>query len=222
MRTNPHQRRLERLPFVHRAKISQPVVARAQHIRDEVFSDGQIVVQMREQRGHVVSDGDRIRIRVVHVCEQGARGFPVERAGVVDAFRLRTEARQQRHLPGDRRVQRIDRLHAQARRMSQNIPVTLGVPLECGTGETAGVLVTVVVGVRRIGKRIENAFAHFGSGLAGEGDGNDFFRFLDPRQQCEIALDKQSRLARTGRCAHDERLRNIECALALGVIFDGA
>ena len=96
---------------------------------------------MGEQGGHVVSNGGRVGVGVVNLCEQIARRVTVESTRVVNTFRLCTESRQQRHLPGDRRVQCIDRLHAQARRMAHELPAALGVARQHGTGKTNGVIV---------------------------------------------------------------------------------
>ncbi len=60
----------------------------------------------------------------------------------------------------------------------------------------------------------QNAILHLGRGFAREGDGDHFFRIGNDRQQTQVTLDQQFRLARPRRGLDDERARNVERALA--------
>jgi len=96
------------------------------------------------------------------------------------------EFRQHRHLPRQRRAQRIDGLDAQPRRAVGYAPAARAVARQRRAREFPRAPLVTGPGrfVRgRISKRAEHALAHFGRGFAVEGNGDDFLGLVHGREQ---------------------------------------
>jgi hypothetical protein len=111
--------------------------------------------------------------------QRGARGLAVEVPGVLEALGLRPELGEHRHLPRERGAEGVDGLDAKPRRVLLEAPAEAVVALERGAGEVPGERPVVLPGPRvraRLRERREDAPAHLGRGLAGEGDRGDLAR----------------------------------------------
>ncbi len=113
-----------------------------------------VVEHVGEQPGrerHVVVEmREELLTRRIELLEDAGSRFQIEVARVLDDLGLGAEAGEHRHLARERGAERVDGLDAQA------------------VGDLGGV-----------GKLLEDALAHLGRGLLGEGDREDFFGFLD-------------------------------------------
>src|SRR5205085_6849696 len=108
------------------------------------------------------------------------------------------ESRQHRHLPRERGAERVDRLHAQPLGTLLELPAERVVALERRARELARARL-VRARRRRAGarepQRFDDAVAHLARGLDREGDGGDLLRALDAREERQVALDEELRLA---------------------------
>ena len=99
-----HAQRIDRRVGRH---LAQPLVALRQHVRDELRDLRCLVVEVGEKRSPVLVAGARRGQRVL-------RRTQVQHACVVDVSGVRAESRRKRSAPGERRGERVERLHAQA------------------------------------------------------------------------------------------------------------
>ena len=185
--------------------MAEPLVAPLEHLDQQLLQALGVVVEIAQRCFHAAA-----LIATIFKQREGAlRGRFVMRLRLVGHRRLRAEAGQQRHLPRQAGGERINRRDAQPRRVGKQIPPQLGIAYQRCQRQFARDL---LVCRERIGdglhcrrQVIENARAHFRRRLVGEGDGDDFFRLIDGRQQAQIALRQQLGLARSGRGFDDER-----------------
>ena len=142
----------------------------------------------------------------------------IEMARVLERLGLRAKTRKHRHLPRERRAQRIDGLDAQAIGAFVELPAQRIVALDGRTGEVPRPRHVRRIGPRRMArraKRIEHALAHLGRRLDRERDRGDLLGTVDAGEEREEALDEELRLARARGRLHDERAIGVERALAL-------
>ncbi len=112
-----HQRRLELCTFPA-VNMTQPMIAAPEHVGKQIFDALHVVVEMREESFDIV----RNALIALDQRDGCTRGFEIQLGRILDALRLRTEPRQQRHLACKRRAQRIDGLNMQSRGVFCNAP----------------------------------------------------------------------------------------------------
>ena len=198
-------------PSVH---VAQPVITAPEHLREQPLDAADVVVEMREQALDVL----RERLVALDHFEGCARRLHVERLRVLDALRLRAEAREHRHLARQRRAQRVDGLDAQARRVIADTPSPLDVARERrGRKLERRALMPAFrrFSRARLGEGLEHALAHLARGLARERDGDDLLGMFDEREQAQIALDQEPGLARARGRLHDEGASRVQRAQSL-------
>ena len=195
----------------------QPLVAPAEHGDQQAFQPAGVVIHEGQRR----SDNLAVRrLRLDHF-QRMPGGRRVVRLGVVGNPGLRAEARQEGHLPGQAGAQRIQRGDAQAARMRQQTPALVGIARQHGERPFAGFLLVFRQFAGWSGRRFEaaeDAVAHLGRCLVGEGQRQHFFRVIDGGQQAQRALRQQFRLAGAGRRFDDEGSK-IKRPLAAGFVF---
>ena len=160
--------------------VAQPVVAPAQHFDEQFFDARYVVVQVREQPFDVV----RGKVLRFDQLDRRARRLGIERAGVLNALRLRAELRQHRHLARQRGAQRIDGLDAQARRAIGDAPAARAVARYRRARELVRAALVSGCGRRacdHLRKCLEHALAHFRGGFPGERNGDNFLGLVHGR-----------------------------------------
>ena len=171
-----------------------------------------------------------MRARFTARVQQGegaSRRFFIQRVRVGHGFGPRAKTRQHRHLPRQGMTQRVDGVDAQPVGVGGERPALRRIARARRTRQPPrDVLVRRfirrfgrhIASVSAAGQRRQHAAAHFCRGLAGEGDGDHFFRLRHAGEQGEVALDQQLGFARTRGRLHDERTRHIECASARSAV----
>ena len=174
------QRLFHRRPVMGRDHISQPLIAFCQHVHKQRPDARQIVVEMGDEARHGRRPGRALLQR-----GQGIMGgLLIQAGGVFHGLRLRAEARQQRHLPGQGGRERINGLDAEPGRVIHDLPALLFGAPQRGPSQGKDFCVMPAGGPGRSGRpfqRREDAPLHLGGGLAGKGDRDDLLGRVSQR-----------------------------------------
>ena len=179
----------------------KPLVAPREHLGDQPLQAGGIVVQPGKRLSHAG------QCRLVKQCHGFGSRLGVERTGFLRHRRLCAETAQQRHLPRERRAQRVDGENPQPLRLGLPPPTALGRARQDRARELEGDLPMDRLrglAARRHLQAGQNAIAHFGRRLAGESDRYDLLGMLDAGQQHQKTLCDELGLARARRRLDDK------------------
>ena len=203
------QRRKSGLDFaLHRPAFDarsmlQPLVAPAKHGNQQPFQATGVVVHEGQRLGHDVGIGAAglDHFQRPPCCRR------VMSLGVLGDTRLRPEAAEVRHLAGQAGAQRIERRDAQAAGMAKQLPALRRIVGQDFLRQAERQLL-VRLGrpfiARGALQAAENAVAHLGRRLVGEGQRQDLFRMFDNGEQAQVALGQQLGLAGTRWRLDDE------------------
>src|SRR5690606_25445054 len=160
-------------------RLAKPPVPVPEQVGEERRGKADVVVEVREEPHR----GRR------ELFQRLPRRLRVELGRVLDDLRLRTEAREYRHLARERRAERVDRLDAKPRRE------------------------------RGLAQALEDALAHLRGRLPREGDGEDLLGLAHELEKPQVAPHEELRLSRARRRLHDERAARVERGLALARVL---
>ena len=197
-----------------------PLIADLEHFGEEGFAVGEaIVAEIEELSEGLIERG----VGRAEVFEGAAGGESVEGGGIVDGLEVAAEARQERAVVGDAEAEGVDGFDGEALGLLEDFPsAAFGVGeggARCGhAGELVGAEGKMFGGGFEIG---EDAGAHFRSGGAGEGDGEDFFGLVDGGEEAEIAAGEEVGLAAAGGRLDDDGAADVEGGLARGGVGGG-
>jgi hypothetical protein len=186
----------------------------------QAFQTSGVVVHEGQRAGHHVG----VTVARLEHFQRTARRCRVVRFGVLGDAGLAAEPAEVGHLPGQAGAQRIERRDAQAAGMVEQPPGALGIARQCLAGQAEGQLF-VRLGrqdaTRRCFQAAQDAVAHLGRGLVGEGQRQHLFGLRDGGEQAQVALGEQFGLACPGRRLDDEG-RQRQRPFARGLVFSQA
>ncbi len=167
--------------------VVQPLVAATEHRDQQLLEPAGVVVHESQRLG----DHLGIRRAGFDHFQRPPRRRRVVRVGILGDARLGAEAAEVGHLAGEAGAQRIERRDAQAAGVAEQSPAAFGIVGQHLTGQPEGELLVRLLrhlAARRALQTAENAVAHLGRRLVGEGQRQHFFRMVNHGQQAQEAL----------------------------------